>query len=126
MPDLPYGVFERPDPIDLDTNDIPAFEITRRVEADADTGGRAGRDDVAGAERHARRDGGDDGRDVEDEVARIRALPDVAVDEAANARVGEIDLVAGNGKGPHGTERILRLRHQPLAVAGLQVAGGDV
>src|SRR6185295_16423924 len=60
------------------------------------------------------------------QVARIRALPDVAIDETADAGVGKVDLVAGHGPWPHRAERVLRFRDQPLAMARLQVAGGDV
>src|SRR3954447_26950352 len=96
MPDLPYAVLQGTDPVDLDPDEVARLEETRRIEADTDARRRAGRDDVAGAKRHACRYRGNDRRDVEDEIASIRALPDVAIDEAADAGVGEVDLVAGH------------------------------
>ena len=64
------GVLERTDAVDLDAHAIAAAQVFRRVEADADARRRAGGDDVAGIERDAGRDGRDQGRDVEDQVAR--------------------------------------------------------
>ena len=77
-------------------------------------------------QRHPGRDRRDDRRDVEDQQAGIGALADIAVDEAADRRVGDVDLVLAHGKRPHRTEGVLRLGDQPLAVAALQIARGDV
>src|ERR1700730_9327920 len=95
MPDLPRAVLQGAVPVDLDADDIAGFEEARRIEPDADTRRGPGRDDVAGAQRHPGGDRGDDRRNVEDQESRVRALPDVAIDKAADAGIGKVDLVAG-------------------------------
>src|SRR5271165_3740326 len=115
-----------PIPRNLDAGDVAVGEIFGRFEPDADAGRRAGGDDVAGPKRDARGDRGDDRRHVEDEVAGVGVLPQLAVDPAADLRVGQIDLVAADRAWAHRAERILRLADQPLAVTPLQVARGHV
>ena len=86
-------------------------------EADAHARGRAGGDDVARAQRDPRGDGLDQPRDVEDEVARADVLAQLAVHEAAHARVRGVHLVGAHQPGPHRAEAVERLADQPLAGA---------
>ena len=84
--------------------------------------GRPGRDHVARHQRDDGRDRLDERGDVEDEIAGVRVLTQLAVHPAANARVGAIQLVGRDEPRPHRPERVDRLPEQPLLVAPLDVA----
>ncbi len=64
-----HRIFQHADAGELDLHRVAGLQVFRRVEADADADRRAGRDDVAGIERDAGRDGLDQGRHVEDQQA---------------------------------------------------------
>ena len=69
----------------------------------------------------------DDRRDAEEHVGRRRPLHDLAVHEALDPqrlRVGH--LVGSDQRRAHRAERVERLAAGPLAVAELEVPGGDV
>src|SRR5688572_27787963 len=66
---LLHRVLERADAVDLDAHTIAALQEFRRVEADADATGGAGRNHVTRHQRDGGRDRLDERRDVEDEVA---------------------------------------------------------
>ena len=105
----------------------PGFRYLRRIEADADAGRRAGGDDVARLQRDAGGERLDDGRNVEDQQRSIGVLAQLAVDAAADRRVGQMSISSARHRpGAHRAEGVLRLADQPLAVAALQVAGGHV
>ena len=70
--------------ISIRTTSPPTSQL-RRLEAHADARRRAGGDHVAGVERDAARAGLDQRRDVEDHVARVAVLAQLAVDPAAHA-----------------------------------------
>ena len=103
-----------------------ADDEPRRVEADADAGGRAGRDDVAGLKAQAGRDRGDEGWHVEDEIARVGILPELAVDPTLHVEVLWVDLVGGHDPRPHGAEAVEGFSEEPLLVVSLPVAGGHI
>src|SRR5687767_14971640 len=67
------GVFELADPLDLDRHHVAGDER-------ADSRGCAGRDDVAGFERHHERDVFDQEVDRKNQLTRRRTLPPFAVD----------------------------------------------
>ena len=90
----------------------------------ADAHGRAGGDDVARQERHDRGDAGDQVLDREDEALGVAGLAPLAVDPGLDLDGVGIDV--GGDAGPDGTEGVEGLGPGRLAVAPLDVAGGDV
>src|SRR5204862_6061383 len=77
-----HGCFDMAEAVDLAAHDIASLEELARVHRRADPAWRSGEDAVAGLERHGRGEVLDLLPDVEDEVARIRLLPLLAIDEA--------------------------------------------
>src|SRR5262245_6889761 len=126
MARLNEGVFQHANATDLDAGDVARQQVFRRLESDANARRRSRRDDVARLQRDSRRDRGDDGRDIEDQAARIGVLPKFAVNPALDRRVREIDLVSRHSPWAHWAERVLRFADQPLAIAALQVTRRDV
>ena len=53
---------------------------------------RAGEDHVAGQQRHVRRDEADNVVTVEDELARVRVLPELAVLKKLDGQIMRVDL----------------------------------
>src|SRR4029453_11779365 len=102
--DLLDGVAERTDTFNLDAHAIAAAQEFGRVEADADSGWRAGGDDVAWIERDAGRDGRDQGWDVEDQVIGRRVLAQLVVHPAAHAGVRTAELFGAGRPRPHRRE----------------------
>src|SRR3954452_8625347 len=107
---------------DRDPHRVAALQELRRGKADANAGRRAGRDEVAGLKRQPGRDRLDERRDVEDEVARVRVLAQLAVDPASDVEVLRRDLVGGRDPRPHRAEAVERLAEEPLLVVALPVA----
>src|SRR5436309_3257386 len=68
------------EPRDTHLDDVAGLEVARRLHPVGDTGRRAGRDDVAGSERHEAAHVGDELADREDHVGGAAALASVAVD----------------------------------------------
>ena len=100
------AVLELADAGDRDPHRVAALQELRRGKADADAGRRAGRDEVAGLKRQPGRDRRDERRDVEDEVARVRVLAQLAVDPAFDVEVLRRDLVGGRrSTAPSGRSR---------------------
>src|SRR3989441_11730183 len=62
------------EPRDTHLDDVAGLEVARRLHPVGDTGRRAGRDDVAGPERHEAAHVGDELADREDHVGRAAAL----------------------------------------------------
>ena len=75
-----------------------------------------------GCRRDAGGQGLDDGRNVEDQQAGIRALPELAIDVAARSACRRGRSRRASPPTAHRTERVLRFADQPLAIACLQVA----
>src|SRR3954463_11540592 len=115
-PSSDAAILELADARDRDAHRVAGLQESRRVEADADAGGRAGRNDVPGQEGRAGRDRGDQGRNVEDEVARVGALAQLAVDPAFHLEVLWIERVGGRDPRAHGAERVEGLAEEPLLV----------
>src|SRR5680860_1065540 len=90
----------------------------------SDTVGGAGEDDIAGQQRHERRDVLDDLGDLEDHPRRARTLLEFVTEFRADRHVGWIEV--GLDPRPERAKRVEALRTRPLAVAGLQVAGRHV
>src|SRR5882724_2473615 len=103
---LPNGVGQPADAVDFHGNHVALREEPRRVEADSDARRRARGDDVAGHEGNACRDGGDEGRNVEDQVGELRVLSQLAIDPASDSRRREINFIGGDTPGPHGSEGV--------------------
>src|SRR6185437_12437841 len=81
------AVLEHADLRNLHANDVAGLKIARRPAEGADTGGRAGGDDIAGRQRQERREIGDQFRYGEDKVARAAVLYRLAIDPAAQMDV---------------------------------------
>ena len=69
-----HRVAHEADALDLDLDLVARRERDLRLAEDADAGGRAGQDQVAGLEREDARGVRDEVRDAEDELARPRVL----------------------------------------------------
>ena len=74
------------DAVDLDRDGVARLQQPLRVAEDADPGGRAGQDQVAGLERRRARGVADDLVDPEDQVRRRRVLQRLAGDDGADPR----------------------------------------
>src|SRR3546814_5522757 len=97
-----------------------------RIAPGTDARRRAGRDDVAGLERHHARYVGDELRHVEQHEARVAVLLLHPVDAGPEAQVLRVaDLVGGDDARSHRRETVLSLRHDPLAGAAA-IARRDV
>src|SRR5216684_2580782 len=66
--------------LDRDPHCVAGFEEFRRLEAHRDPGRGAGRDDVAGHQRHELADIADDVLDAEDQIGGVAVLAPLAVD----------------------------------------------
>src|SRR2546422_8782735 len=88
---------EDPHAGDLDFDDVARLER-------ADARGRAGRDEVAGLERHRLRDVGDEGDDAEGHLARPGPLALPAVHAAHDLELGEAVWVHPDGPPAHASE----------------------
>src|SRR5258708_18240205 len=77
-------------------------------------------------ERDAGRQHGDNGGYVENEVAGVGILAQLAVDPRAQLRIRHLDLVGGHGPRTHRAKRVERLADVPLLQAALDVARGNV
>ena len=99
------------------------MQEARRLHADADTGRRSRRDQVAGIERERGREIGDLLPDIVDELACIAVLPDLAVHHGLEAEmVGIADLVRGDDPGTDRAMRVERLAHREGRRMALPVA----
>src|SRR6478735_595379 len=104
-------------PLDAVLDDVAGFQVGGRGAAHADTRWCAGRDDVAGQERHVAADGGHELRHVEDEVARTAVLAGLAVDAEPEAQVLRIEPISGHEDGAEGGEAVGALAFDELAMA---------
>ena len=93
----------------------PGLQPLRRLHAERDARRRAGRDDVAGQQRHVARHVGDELRDAEDHRLRVAGLPALPVDVEPHPEVLRIlDLVGGDEPRPERPERVAALALAPL------------
>ena len=90
-------------------------------------GGSAGGDHVAGLQRDHLRDVLDQLRNLENELAGVGFLQNLAADferDIQRVRIG--DLILGDDARPHGREGVEGLAHQPLRGGVLVIARADV
>src|SRR2546425_7481807 len=120
------AVVKRPDARDRYRDFIPRLEKAGRIEADPDAGRRAGGDEIAGPQGEARRDRSDQRGDIEDEIAGIGVLPELAVYPAFHLEIVWIELVGRRDPGTHRAEGVERLPHEPLLVIALPIARGHI
>src|SRR5438034_3808564 len=93
----------------------PVDEKARRLLPEADTGGSAGGDDVAGQERHELADVADERGHVEDEVLGRAGLLGLPVHLEPQAQVVDVgNLVGRREKGAEGRECVAALTLDPL------------
>src|ERR1700754_1403770 len=120
---LPDRHLQRPNPIDAALNLVPGRE--RR-----DAGGRAGHDDIAGAERDLLRQLPDDLRHAPDQFGEVALLPLGAVDREPDLALGRMADLRSRLQRAAGRGVIERLADLPgpllLARGLLQVAAGEV
>src|SRR3954451_3627671 len=81
-PELFEPVAQLTDALDAHPHNVAALQEPRRLQADADAGRRARRDDVARQQRHAGRERLHQAGDVEDQVPGVGLLADLVVDPA--------------------------------------------
>ena len=130
LPDAPArlaGIAQHADALDLDLDHVTVAQEALWLAPDPDPGRRAGHDHVARFERERPRGVGDDLGHAEDHVAGVPVLKRLARDGGAHAeglRVG--DLVARHQPRTERAERVEALAADPLAIAELEVARGDV
>jgi hypothetical protein len=110
-------VAERPDALDLDLTQVACVERP-------DPGGRAGRDEVSGFERHRVRDVAYEVCDGEGQRAGASALTDLSVDARLDLEVGRVE--AGDDVWADGAEGVEGFAACELHVFALEVAGGHV
>ena len=109
--------------LDIDHAFVAGLQPARRLAAEPDAGGSAGRDDVARLQCKDARQKCDQLRHLEDQLAGVRILEDLAVDRHANGeRMRVRDLVFGSDRGAHGAERVEGLAHDPLRRRHLEIA----
>src|SRR5262245_57074447 len=111
------GIGERAHAADLDHDTVAGHERT-------DPRRGAGRQDVAGLERHEAGHVLYQGRDREDELIGVRVLAAVAVHPAFDLELRRVE--AHGDAGSEGRERIEALGARVLDVLLLQLAGGDI
>ena len=105
----------------------PGFRKLRRIETDAHARARAGRDEIAGLERHHARQRFDQRRNVEYELAHVRVLPHFAVHFREQPQLRDVlDLVRGDDARPHRAVAVEAFAQEPLLVAVLQRARGRI
>src|SRR4029453_1763271 len=132
--DLPENFLGRDD-LDLKDADsfdvpfdlVPRFQKHRRHAGETDARGSARADHIARLQGDAGGKIFDDRSNIEDHVAGIAVLHDLAVDAADQAdllRIGEGALV--NDPRPHRAEGIERLSFEPLTMLALQLASGHI
>src|SRR5665213_4589512 len=89
-------VAEHADARDLDLDDVARHEPTRRLEARAGAGRRAGGDHIPGLQFGPSRDIGDERFEREDQALRRVVLTDFAVDASDDAQIiVALELVGG-------------------------------
>ena len=121
------GIAQHADALDLDLDHVTVAQEALRLAPDSDPGRRAGHDHVARFERERPRRVGDDLGHAEDHVAGVPVLERLARHGGAHAEglwVG--DLVARHQPRTERAERVEALAADPLAIAELEVARGDV
>src|SRR3546814_15726283 len=102
------AIFQHADAADLAAHDIAVAEVARRLEADADTGGRASRDHIAGQQGDAGRHRRDDCGNVEEQPAWLAWLARLTVTHG---------IICRDGQGSHGGV------HEPWASRRYRVQG---
>src|SRR3989440_9384795 len=109
---LPRGA----EPVDAELDLVAGREVARRAVAQPDARRGARGDDVAGQERHKLTDVADQGRHVEDQLARRAALLGLAVHFEPKWEIVYVaDLVGRGEKRPERREGIAALALHPLA-----------
>src|SRR2546423_13302054 len=111
---LPRGA----EPVDAELDFVAGREVARRAVPQPDARRGARGDDVAGQERHKLTDVADEGRHVEDQLARRAALLGLAVHFEPELEIVHVaDLVGRGEKRPERREGIAALALHPLAAA---------
>ena len=106
---------------------VAGLQPDARLAGAADAGRRPGGDDVAGLERHQRREVGEQLGDREDEVRGRRLLHPLAVEvERDPDRVGGPGLVGGDDRRAAGRAAVEHLARHPLRRRELEVARREV
>src|SRR3989442_12051097 len=121
------GVFESPETGDLHAARVAGLHPDRRLAPEPDARRGAGRDEIAGRERHQPREVADEVADVEDEVPCGAVLHEVPVHpglEIEDVRIP--DLAAVGDVGADRRERVGDLAGRPLARDELKIAGTGV
>src|SRR2546423_2095764 len=109
---LPRGA----EPVDAELDFVAGREVARRAVPQPDARRGARGDDVAGQERHKLTDVADEGRHVEDQLARRAALLGLAVHLEPELEIVYVaDLVGRGEKRPERREGIAALALHPLA-----------
>src|SRR5256885_406455 len=105
-------------PVDAELDFVAGREVARRAVPQPDARRGARGDDVAGQERHELTDVADEGRHVEDQLARRAALLGLAVHLEPELEIVYVtDLVGCGEKRPERREGIAALALHPLAAA---------
>src|SRR5262245_49916692 len=116
-----------PDPFDLRLHHVPVLHVLGRHTPEADAFGSAGGDDVPRLECHSFRQVFDADINRKDHVRGRRILPYFAVQAKRDPLLMWIaEFVCGDDDGAHWTEAVEALALEPLEVAFLQVACGDI
>ena len=104
--------------IDPEFHDVAGLEELRRLHAEADAGGRAGADDVAGKQGHELADVADEGGHVEDQLIGAAVLAQLAVHSEPHFEGAGIgDFVSGGDERAERRERVATFSLHPLAAA---------
>src|SRR5947208_12876473 len=104
--------------LDAELDHVAVGEEARRLLAESHAGRRAGRDHVAGEERHELADIAHEGRDVEDQVLSRARLLGLAIDLEPHGEVMHVgNLVGRREKRAERREGIAALAFHPLAAA---------
>src|SRR5450756_2822587 len=85
-------ITQRADAGHLDAADVPRLQVQRRGAPVADTGGRAGEDQVAGAKSGELRDRRDEPRDGENQQLDGRVLYFLAVEHGGDPLRGDVPV----------------------------------
>src|SRR5215469_1604080 len=120
-------VLDRADALDLDANPVAGFQPRLSFHGRGDPGWRAGGDHVPRLKRARLRQDLDLPEAVEDELARVRLLAELAVDEGADVqRVRVAQLVGRGDPRADWPVRVEGLAQRPLRGLNLPVADADI
>src|SRR5687768_12042451 len=116
-------IFERPDSLNVDFDDISGFHEYLRVSPEPHASRRACRDDITDFQRHHLRNIGDEIRNLEDEIPRVRLLHRFPIQPQLNVEsVTVAQTVPADEERSNRSECVERLGAEPLAVGKLEIA----